>query len=124
MALHFLEFDYSEDNEGTCTWDALASATAERLPELLREITALLAWACAEFGEQRGSLDDGGLWDYDLQCERGDHALQPLAYDPGAHLLRAPPSVQAGERVTLSLSISGTPAFAAPFAERFGLPSP
>lgn len=121
MALHFLEFDYSEDDEGTSTWDAMACVTAERLPELLREIAALLEWAHVEFGERRGPLEDGGLWDYDLQCERGDQPLQSLAYDAGMRLLRPQPQALAGERVTLSLSISGAPAFAVPFAERFGL---
>ena len=34
MALDYLEFDYSEDEEGTGTWDAMASVKAERVPAL------------------------------------------------------------------------------------------
>ena len=42
MALDYLDFDYSEDDEGTATWDALASVTAERLPALTAEVEQLL----------------------------------------------------------------------------------
>ena len=34
MPFDYLDFDYSEDDEGTASWDALASVTAERLPAL------------------------------------------------------------------------------------------
>jgi hypothetical protein len=27
MALHYLDFDYSEDDDGNGTWDAMASVT-------------------------------------------------------------------------------------------------
>ena len=50
MGLHFLNFDYSEDDEGRASWDAVASVAAARLPELVQEIVGLLAWAHAEFG--------------------------------------------------------------------------
>ena len=30
MTLDYLDFDYSEDEEGTGTWDAMASVKAER----------------------------------------------------------------------------------------------
>jgi len=50
MKLHFLDFDYSEDAEGTATWDAIAAIPAARMSELEHEIISVLAWAHAECG--------------------------------------------------------------------------
>ena len=41
MTLDYLDFDYSEDEEGTGTWDAMASVKAERVPALAAEIRVL-----------------------------------------------------------------------------------
>lgn len=120
MTLHFLEFDYSEDAEGTCTWDAIASAPAERLMELQGEIIAVLAWAHAECGALRGPVEAGGLWDYDLQYERDGHPLLAIDYDHAARQLRPAPQALPGERVTLTLSLSTGSAFAEAFGARFG----
>lgn len=122
MGLYFLSFDYSEDDEGTATWDAVASVPAARLPELQREIVALLAWAHSEFGAVRGPVEDGGLWDYDLQFERDRHPLQALGYDVDARQLQPAPHALPGERVTLTLSLSGGLSFGEAFAARFGDP--
>ena len=121
MTLRFLEFDYSEDSEGTCTWDAVASVSADRLAKLCAEITNLLAWASAEGGALRGPVESGGVWDYDLQCERDGQPLQALHYDAQAQLLEPVPQALPGERVTLSLSLSCTADFSEALASRFGL---
>lgn len=121
MPLHFLDFDHSDDEEGTCTWDAVASVPTERLPELQREITAVLAWADSEFGPLRGPVESGGLWDYDLQCERHGHPLLALHYDAGTGQLQPPPHASPGERVALTLSLTGGPVFAEAFRAAFGL---
>lgn len=120
MGLHFLSFDYSEDEEGRASWDAVASVPAARLPELLHEIVGLLAWAHAEFGALQGPAEDGGLWDYDLQYEREGHPLQTLLYDITSAQLRPAPLVLPGERVGLTLALSGGPAFADAFDARYG----
>lgn len=120
MTLHFLDFDYSEDEEGTGTWDAMASVPTERLPELLAEITALLDWAHAEFGALRGPVETGGLWDYDLQCERDGLPLLALGFDIHERQIHPRPQSQPQAWVTLTLSLSGGPAFAAAFVDRFG----
>jgi hypothetical protein len=72
MALDYLEFDYSEDEEGTGTWDAMASVKAERVPALAGEIEALLRWASQKFAGRQGALEDGNDWDYDLQAQDDD----------------------------------------------------
>lgn len=120
MTLHFLDFDYSEDEEGTATWDAVASVPTARLPELLAEITALLHWAHTEFGALRGPVETGGLWDYDLQCERDGLPLLALGFDIHERQIHPRPQSQPQAWVTLTLSLSGGPAFAAAFVDRFG----
>jgi len=121
MNLRFLDFDYSEDDEGTATWDALAHVGAARLPELLHEVTAVLAWAHAEFGTARGPVELGGLWDYDLQCERAGQALLALRYDVPTASVQPALRLDADAHLGLALCISGAPAFAAAFAEHFEL---
>ena len=63
MALDYLEFDYSEDEEGTGTWDAMASVKAERVPALAAEIEALLRWASQKFAGRQGAVEEGFDWD-------------------------------------------------------------
>lgn len=121
MTLHFLDFDYSEDDEGTATWDAIASVPAHRLPQLQDEVAAVLAWAHGEFGALRGPVEDGGLWDYDLHCERDGQPLLTLAFEPRTGQLLPPTAAQPGERVTLTLTINGAAAFAEAFTARFGV---
>lgn len=77
MALDYLEFDYSEDEEGTGTWDAMASVKVERVPALAGEIEAPLRWASQKFAGRQGALEDGNDWDYDLQAQDDDG--QPLS---------------------------------------------
>ena len=120
MTLHFLDFDYSEDEEGTATGDAVASVPTARLPELLAEITALLDWAHTEFGALRGPVETGGLWDYDLQCERDGLPLLALGFDIHERQIHPRPQSQPQAWVTLTLTLSGGPAFAAAFVDRFG----
>ncbi len=57
MRLHFLDFDYSDDEEGTATWDAVASVPSLRLEELEREVITVLAWAHLQFGALRGPVE-------------------------------------------------------------------
>lgn len=119
MTLQFLDFDYSEDDEGTATWDALAYVQAQRLPALLQEVCTVLGWAHAEFGTVRGPVELGGLWDYDLQCECVGAPLQALRYDAGSGLLEPMPHLAAGASLTLALSISAGEAFSKAFLEHF-----
>lgn len=96
MTLHYLYFDYSEDDAGCGTWDAMASVRPAQMDALRAEVAQVLDWAHSEFADQHGPLDDGGEWDYDLQ---------------GAH---------EADRYTLTLTISGTPAFGAAWRTQFG----
>ena len=91
MPLRWLDFDYSEGNDDTGTFDALASVLEPQAAEVEAEIAQILAWADATFPDRRGPAHDGGEWDADLQVVH--------EADNG------------GARVVFALSISGSPAF-------------
>ena len=69
MTLDYLDFDYSEDEEGTGTWDAMSSVKAERVTALANELALLLRWANQKFADRQGAAEDGFDWDYDLQAQ-------------------------------------------------------
>lgn len=72
MSLHYLIFDASDDGEGTGTWEAMASVRAADLPAVLAEAQAVLATAERLAPGPRGPLDEGGVWDADLQQQCDD----------------------------------------------------
>lgn len=121
MTLRYLDFDYSEDDEGTGTWDAMACVTLQHLPALHAELQQVLGWAHAEFAGQRGPIEDGGAWDYDLQGVQEWTVPEQLDYDEGTDTLTLRPGPATPARHTLTLSLSGTPAFGAALRQRFGL---
>lgn len=96
MTLAYLLFDYSEGDDDTGLFDALADVPLARAAAVQAEVDAVLAWAERHFGHARGALDDGGEWDADLQVHTQ------------------------GERRRFSLSVVGTPAFCQAFRARFG----
>lgn len=117
QVLDYLIFDYSEDEDGNGAWDAMVSVAAARLPALTSEIEALLQWAASRFPGRRGALEDGADWDYDL-CAQDDLG-QPLAasFDPHQRQLRL--SAAAHGNTTVTLTLSGSPAFAQALRESF-----
>lgn len=117
MQLDYLDFDYSEDDEGTASWDALASVTRERLPALTAEVEQLLGWASRAFAGRRGPIEEGGDWDFDLHAQQDDGQPLAIAFDERSGRLElAPP---AGLRVTLGLTLSASAAFSAALRERY-----
>ena len=109
--LSYLVFDRSEDEDGNANWDAMASVTASRVPDLVAEVQAVLTWADAHF--KCAPLDEGGDWDLDLQAQDDAGQLLPLQWDAAARQLQL--SAAGAGRSTLSVSISGTPQFAQAF---------
>ena len=121
MHLQYLDFDFSEDDEGTATWDAMASATPPQWPALLDEVAQVLGWAHDRFAGQRGPVEEGGDWDFDLQCVQEVVTPQHLHYDPDEQVLRVQNGNASNQRHTLSLSLSGSAQFSAALREHFGL---
>lgn len=119
MRLDYLDFDYSEDEEGTGTWDAMAGVPPERVPALVAEVEQLLRWADTEFAGRQGTVDEGGDWDYDLQAQDDLGAALPASFDARTGSLRL--AAAATGRTTVTLSLSGSAQFGAALRQAFGL---
>ncbi len=99
--LHCLSFDLSLDTDGVHTFDAQAAAAVGAdavLAQIRAEVQQVLAWAAAHFPDGPGPLDEGCSWCHDVQDQRDGP-------DGAWH--------------TVSLSLSGTPAFGEAFAQAF-----
>lgn len=117
--LQYLDFDFSDEESGRGSFDAMASVLPDRLPALLAEIGTVLQWAIGVFGP--GGVEDyESEWGYEVQgvVEPGTPLNAVFDEDRRAVTL-TPDSGQA--RTTLTLTLSGSPAFCDAFRERFGL---
>lgn len=121
MNLDFLDFDFSEDADGLGSFDAMASATTAQLAALQAEVLRVLDWAHGEFAGARGPLDEGGEWDYELQGVQEVPTALDVRYDETARRLDLRPAGTGPARVTLSLTLTGTPAFCEAFRREFEL---
>jgi len=121
MDLHYLDFDYSEDADGTGTFDAMASVSPAQIPALHAEIARVLAWAHQQFPDTCGPSEEGGEWQYDLQGVQEVSTPLELRFDPLSERIAAVPGTPAPPRTTLSLSISGNAGFCAALREAFGI---
>lgn len=121
MTLDYLDFDYSEDEDGNGTWDAMASVAQDRWGALLAEVRHVLQWASQDFAGHRAPLDEGGDWDFDLSAQDDDHQRALLLeWDRTTASLHAqtPP---AGSYATLTLTLTGNAAFAEALRQTFAL---
>ena len=117
MPLHYLDFDFSDDDTGRGTFDAMASVLPDRWPALLAEIALVLQWAIDVFGAC-DATDGEGEWDYALHgVIEPDTPLQ-IAYDEASRRVVSTPADTAARR-TLTFTLSGTAAFCEAFRERF-----
>ena len=97
IRLRYLTVDLSDNDEGITTIEALASTSAAQHAAALAEAQQVLDWAWRTFPHAHGPADDGGQWDHDLQVGlEGD----------GWH--------------AVTLTLTGTPEFAAEFSAAFG----
>ncbi|MEH3086111.1 MAG: hypothetical protein PGN26_06155 [Xylophilus ampelinus] len=117
--LRYLDFDYSDAEDGTGTFDALVSTGPERVAAVHAEIAAVLGWAHAAFPAGRGPVEDGGTWDYDLHGMCEIPVPESLDYDESAGRIAVRPGAPGRPRHTASLSIGGSPAFCEALRERF-----
>lgn len=121
MKLHYLDFDFSEDVQGHGSFEAMASVLTSRLPELESEVLQVLAWAHREAPGERGALEEGGQWDYLLHAVHEVATPLDVRYEPGAGDLGWRAGLAGAPRVTLSLTLTGTPAFCTAFRQSFNL---
>jgi hypothetical protein len=122
MTLDYLDFDYSEDTEGIGVFDAMASTGPTRVAAVHAEIALVLAWAHDNFPGRRGTVGEDGDWDYDLQAIQESTRAETLDFDLAARRVDTQPGPAgpaSSVRHTVTLSISGMPAFCAAFRAQF-----
>jgi hypothetical protein len=119
MHLNYLDFDISDEESGRACFDAMASVLPERLPALLAEIATVLGWAIATFGPA-GTLGDEGDWDFEVQGTAESDMPLEVACDAVTGKVSLAPA-GSGSRTTLTLTLSGAPAFCEAFRARFEL---
>jgi hypothetical protein len=119
MQLQYLDFDFSDEDSGRGSFDAMAAVDPSRLAALLAEVGAVLRWAARAWGPA-GALQDEGEWDYELQGTIEPDTPLELAYDERRAEVSLP-LVPAGSLVTLTLTVSGSPAFCHGFRGAFDL---
>lgn len=115
--LHYLDFDFSDEESGRGSFDAMASVMPVRLPALLAEIGAVLGWATDAFGPC-GASEDEGEWGCELQGISEPAMPLKVVYEGG--VVNLEPAVGVA-RTTLTFTLSGSAAFCEAFRERFGL---
>jgi len=121
MTLDYLVFEYSEDDQGNTTWDAMASVQAHQWPALLREVHHVLHWACCEFHGRQGPLEEGGDWDFDLTAHHDDSGKRlPIDWQSSSAKIDAQTPMSTGYH-TLTLTLSGTAAFSEALQHQFNL---
>lgn len=116
MPLDYLLFDLTDEEGGSCSFDALASVARDRLPALLHEIEAVLGWACREFGAP-AATEDQGEWDFELQAVGEPDIALEISYDAERASV-CMPKVPAG-RLTIAVTLSGSRAFGDAFRQAF-----
>lgn len=121
MGLNYLDFDYSEDEQGLGSFDAMASTSAAQVAAVRTEIARVLDWAHAAFPEQRAPLDEGGEWDYNLEGQQEWTAVEAMAYDEATGQFSSQLGPAGAPLHTVTLSLSGSAQFCEAFRMRFGL---
>ncbi len=121
LLLHFLDFDYSEDEHGFGTFEAMASTHAAQATHVRQEISLVLNWAHSAFLGLRAPLDEGGEWDFDLQGQQEWSALETLTFNETTGLLSAQLEAAAPPRHSITLSLTGHPSFCDAFRQQFSI---
>jgi hypothetical protein len=121
MNLQFLEFDCSEDGDDVVCWDALAQPASRHTRALLHEVAQVLTWCHRWSPRSPGALEEGADWDFDLQIQWGSSAIQAHWDTPTQTVVLSPTPTEIDE-ISLSLSISGVPAFCVAFREHWNTP--
>jgi hypothetical protein len=121
MNLQFLEFDSSEDGDDVVCWDALAQPASRHTSALLHEVAQVLTWCHRWSHRSPGALEEGADWDFDLKIHLDSSAIQALWDNPTQTMVLSP-SPNESHEISLSLSISGVPAFCAAFREQWNTP--
>lgn len=119
MQLQYLDFEFADEESGRGSFDAMASVLPESLPALLAELRAVLTWAVGAFGPVHADDGDGDSdWDYELQGIAEPATLLAIDFDAVSGTIVLVPA-GGKSRKTLTLTLSGSPAFCEAFQARF-----
>lgn len=125
MDLQLLDFDCTEDADGVVCWDALAQPAPPYTQALLQEAAQVLQWAHGFDEQGPGPLENGAQWDFDLQATLLSDEHKPLVamprFVPSTGQLSLQPAPSAQQSLSLSLTLSGTPAFVQAFKDQYDL---
>jgi len=80
----------------------------------------VLGWAGRAFGPA-GALQDEGEWDYESQGIAEPDTPLEVAYDEGRGEVSLTPAAVGAALITLTLTLSGSPAFCEAFRVEFGV---
>lgn len=119
MTLNYLLFDYSEDTAGVGVFEAMASTHAAQAGLVRDEVAQVLAWAFDQFADERGPVDDGFEWDYELQSVQEWSQPEPLQYEHRTKKVTALTGLPGQPRHTVTLSITGSAVFCEAFRRHF-----
>ena len=121
MNLDYLVFDHSEDTEGVHTFEAMASVGPAHWLAVQQEVAQVLAWAHRRFEGERGAIDEGADWDYELQGLQEVTRVDALSFDEATGQLRSHLGAPGQPRHTATLTLTGRDHFAQAFSEAFQL---
>jgi hypothetical protein len=119
MTLDYLDFDYSEDEHGHGSFDAMACTSAQRVAAVRAEIAHVLDWSHAAFPQMRAPLEEGGEWDYQLEGQREWSVLEAIDYDEASRQFSTRLGAPGEARHTVSVTFSGSAQFCAAFRRQF-----
>jgi len=118
MQLDYLLFDFTDDESGAGSFAAMASVLPDRICFLVEEVATVLRWAHREFGAP-AAPQEAGEWDFDLHCATEADTPLPVSYDAARGKVFLEPAAEG--RSTLTLTLAGSRAFCAAFAEAFSI---
>lgn len=121
--LMYLIFETAESTEGVHSFEAMASVSEARWPDVQTELAQVLAW-CHTWGHSHGApdpmaLEEGGEWDQALSVQRESSEAVEVHFDARRSELSWRAGGGALTRFTATLVLSGREAFAADFSARF-----
>jgi hypothetical protein len=121
MTLQYLDFDYSEDEHGHGSFDAMASVPAPRLTALHAEIAQVLDWAFGAFPGMRAPLEEGGEWDFHLESQQEWTADESIRYDEDTRQFFSQINPPGEPRHMVNLSLVGSPQFCDAFRQQMAI---
>jgi len=121
MELNYLVFDHSEDTQGVHTFEAMASVGPAHWLAVQAEVAAVLDWAHRRFDGQRGAIDEGADWDFELQGLHEVASVDELMFDQASGSLRSRLGAPGLPRHTATLTLTGSDHFAQALQEAWGL---